>query len=157
MNPIHADWLTMHGVLIGALEELTNLCGDTNRAKIVWRDQADDVIDVCGLPRPLQSRQRRLGRKSLSPPFAVEYPTEIDTWPSLRVVKTHAADDLSARLLDDGPLSVTLLVPVAKHPPHVLQSDLNPAGWRRQRHLLLLEHLRILMDDHKWSGVSLLR
>ena len=79
MDPIHADWLPMHRVLIGSLEAFTDFCGDTNRAKIVRRNQADDVINVCGLPRPLESRQRRLGRKSVSPPFAVEYPAEINT------------------------------------------------------------------------------
>ena len=147
----------MHRVLIGALEELTDLCGDTNRAKIIRRNQADDVIDVCGLPRPVERRQRCLRRKTLSPPFAVEYPTEINTRPSLRVVQTHTADDVSARLFDDGPLTVTLLIPVAEHPPHVLYADLYSAWWRCQGHLLLLEHLRILMNDHKWSGVSFLR
>ena len=81
MNPIHNDRLTVHRVGVDSLEPFTDLGGHTNGPEIIWRNEADDVIDVCGLPRPLKGRQRRLSREAIPPSLAVEYPAQINSRP----------------------------------------------------------------------------
>jgi hypothetical protein len=71
--------------------------------------------------------------------------------------ETNAADDLTGRLFNHGKLAVTAVVPMAEHPPHVSQADLNPAGRSGEGNLLLLQHLGILMNDQERFGVKFFR
>ena len=49
--------LAVHGVRVGSLETLTDLCGNSNRAEIVGCDKADDAVDVSRREQPNTDRR----------------------------------------------------------------------------------------------------
>lgn len=148
----------MHGVHVGSLETFTDLRGNPKRAMIIGGNEADDTVDLSVFPNPSKRRCRRLGREAVAPSGAVKDPAEIDTGPwSLRMVKTHTADHVPSRLLDDRPVTVSAPLPLAEHVLGVLQRKVETARWFNQRDLLLLHDLRIPEDAHQGLYICQLR
>src|SRR5688572_10277370 len=149
---------SMHGIHVGALEAFTDLRGNPLRPKITGSNEADDTVDLRVCPGPPQRRCRRLRRKAVAPSSAMKHPAEVDAGPwLLRMVKPDAADDLSGRLLDDAPLTISAQFPVAKHAGSILHRHIKTAGRFFECDLLLLHDLRIPEDRHEDLCIGQLR
>lgn len=158
-----SDRVDVHGAAvyrigIRPIEAFTDFRGDPLRTKIVRSNQADDPIDLGVRPHPIERGLGRFGRQSAAPARAVNRPSEIDTWPRpLGMVNTHTPNHVSCRVLDDTPLTVPALLPMADHVHCVLPREIEAAGRLEQCDLLLLDDLRIPEDIHERLGICQLR
>lgn len=147
---VDVRWLTVHRIHVGAIEACAELRRNPDRTMIVWRNEADDTVDVRVVPRPAKCGARRFRCQSVAPPGSVNHPAKIDTRPRpLRVVQADTADHVAGRLLDDSPLAIAPGFPLAAHVAGVLQGQIVAAGRLVERDLFPLYDLRIPHHVHE--------
>ena len=145
-HSIYVDRLTINRIDAGPLEGLTNFRGNACRPDITRSDQADHMIDVSVLPCPLERGTSCLGRKAISPPRALNDPTQINARPSLRVKESHAPDDFVGGFFYDSPLAISASTLMAMHPLDVPHSEINSSRRLQECDLLQFDGFRILVD-----------
>lgn len=156
-NAIDVHRFSVDRIYAHALEALADFQCNANGSRIVRADEADDMIELVDAPGPLEGCTRRLSSKPIPPSRAIQYPTEIDSRPFVRMKKTHAADHSSRRFLHNGPLAVAPLLPVAQHSIDVPDTSIDTAERCSEGNLPLFQDLGILMNAHKRFRIRFLR